>query len=190
MTLSPILKKLLFVRQFSMDEGKIDLLGTREIMLNASAILELQEIDESKFYNIAKKSTFKNITGFVEHAKVYDRMKDVFMAEIANLGKKIGQTDEGVIRVLQDIFNVYGLGEMSIDNIDNAQREALIIVRGSAIADEWINKHKKHSKTQVCTLTAGVLAGIFSYIFGKEVDCVEVHCTAQGKNYCLFKAAY
>ena len=71
MVLSPILKKLLFVRQFDIDGGKIKLLGDREIMLNASAILELQSIDESKLYDIAKKSSLKNLVSFVEHAKVF-----------------------------------------------------------------------------------------------------------------------
>ncbi|MCU0642204.1 MAG: 4-vinyl reductase [archaeon] len=189
MSLSPILKKLLFVRQFSIDNGKIDLLGGREIMLNASAILELQDIDETKLYDLGKKSGFKSISGAVEHAKVYKKMKDVFIDEIADLSKKIGQTDEGTIRMLQDIFNVYGLGEMSIQKIDNRGKEALVAVRESTIAQEWVSKYKKHSKSPVCTLTAGVLAGVFSYLMGKQIDCVETQCLAQGKSYCLFKIA-
>jgi len=190
MTLSPILKKLLFVRQFGIDEGKINLLGTREIMLNAAAILELQEIDESKLYDLAKKSSFKNIKGFVEHAKVYNKVKDVFISEIADLGNKIGQTDEGSLKVLQEIFNVYGLGDMSVQELNNAKREALIMVRESTIAEEYMKKHKKKSKNPTCTITAGVIAGIFSFIFGKEVDCVETQCLAQGRSYCMFKTGH
>ena len=50
MVLSPIIKKLMFVRQFDIDKGKIELLGGRQIMIHASAVLELQEIDEGKVY--------------------------------------------------------------------------------------------------------------------------------------------
>jgi len=189
MTLSPILKKLLFVRQFSIDEGKIELLGGREIMLNASAILELQNIDESKLYDLGKKSGFKNISVAVEHAKVYKRIKDVFIDEIADLSKKIGQTDEGTLRMLQEIFNVYGLGEMSIEKIDNKEKEAIVVIRESTIAQEWRSKNRKHSKNPVCTLTAGVIAGVFSYLMGKQIDCVETQCLAQGRSYCAFKVA-
>ena len=189
MVLSPMLKKLLFVRQFDIDEGKIKLLGDREIMLHASAILELQDIDESKLYDIAKKSSFKNLVDFVEHAKVYNRIKGIFIGDIANLGKKIGQSDEGTIKVLQDVFNVYGLGEMMIEKIDNKNKEALVIIRESAIAEEWMKKNKKHSKMPVCTLTAGVIAGVFTYIFDKEVDCVETKCKSEGASYCMFKVA-
>ncbi|MBI3334333.1 hypothetical protein HYZ97_02505 [Candidatus Pacearchaeota archaeon] len=187
MALSGILKKLLFVRQFDIDEGKINLLGNREIMLHASAILELQEMDESKLYDLAKKSGFKNLAGAVEHAQVYSRMKGVFVDEIAALGKKIGETDQGTIKTLQEIFNVYGLGEMVIQEIDNKANQALVAIKDSTIAGEWVRKNKRKSKSAVCTITAGVLAGVFSYIFGKEVDCAEIKCKAQGNSFCLFK---
>jgi len=189
MVLSPILKKLLFVRQFDIDNGKIKLLGDSEIMLNALAILELQEIDESKLYDIAKRSSFKKMSSFVEHAKVYKKMKDVFMTDAARLGTKIGETDTGVIKTLQELFNVYGLGEMLIQEIDNKQKEALIMIRKGTLAQEWMKKKRTKSKMPVCTLTSGVIAGIFSYIFKKEVDCVEAKCIAQGYGQCMFKVA-
>lgn len=187
MVLSPILKKLLFVRQFDIDKGKINLLGDKEIMLNASALLELQEIDQTKLYDIAKKSSFKNLVSFVQHAKVYEKVKDVFIGDIARLGRKIGQTDEGTITVLQEIFNVYGLGDMTIEKIDNSDKQALIVVRESTIAEEWMKKRREKAENPVCAITAGVIAGIFSYIFGKELDCVEIKCMARGSPYCLFK---
>jgi|SRR3989344_2988554 len=189
MPLSEILKRLLFVRQFDIDKGKIVLLGQRQIMLDASVILELQEIDESKMYDIGKKSGFSNIKGFVQHAKVYDKVKDIFIKEVVNLGKKIGETDEGTIKTLQSIFDVYGLGDMSIEKIDNEGKQALIRLKDSAIAEEWINKNKHRSKIPACTLTAGIIAGIFSFIFDKKLDCVEMECKATGKGYCLFKVA-
>ncbi len=177
----------MFVRQFDIDKGQIKLLGGREIMLHASAILELQEIDESKIYEAAKQSGMKNLEGAVEHAKVYGKMKDVFLNEISKLGEKIGNNEEGVISTLQEIFNIYGLGEMTIHEIDNKSNKALIIVRDSALAGEYISSKRTKSKTGVCTLTSGVLAGMFSYIFGKKVDCKEEKCKAQGNAYCLFR---
>lgn len=186
MPLSPIIKKLLFVRQFDIDGGKIQLLGDREIMLHASALLELQDIDKTKVYDAAKKSSLKQMSGAVEHAEVYSKMKDVFITEIAALGKKIGETDQGVIKTLQEIFEVYGLGQMTIENLDNAGKKASIIIRDSTIADEWKEKYGGKAKAPVCAITAGVIAGMFSYIFGKEVDCAEDKCKAEGSSYCMF----
>lgn len=187
MVLSPIIKKLMFVRQFDIDKGKIELLGGRQIMIHASAVLELQEIDEGKVYESAKQSSLKNIKGAVEHAQVYGKMRDVFMDEIASLGKKIGETDSGVINTLQEIFNVYGLGEINIQELDNAGKKAIVIVRDSALVEEFTKKTKGRSKAPVCSLTAGVIAGMFSYIFGKEIDCIEEKCKSQGNSYCLFR---
>lgn len=186
MTLSPILKKLMFVRQFEIDQGKIKVLGDREIMIHASAILELQNMDETKLYDIAKEAGKANISGAVEHAKVYGKMKDVFISEIAELGKKIGETDEGTLKTLQQLFDIYGLGQMAIEDINNKDKTAIIMVKDSSLADEFLEKKKSKSKTAVCTLTSGVIAGMFSYIFGKEVDCVEEKCKAKGEGNCLF----
>jgi predicted hydrocarbon binding protein len=185
--LSPFLQKLLFVNQFGIDKGEINMLGDKLIMLHASAILELQDIDESKLYDIAKKSSLKNLVAFVEHAKVYGKIKNVVIKELIELGQKIGQTDAGTIKTLEDLFNINGLGKMNIKSLDNANKEVIISVLDSTIALEWLEKNKKESKNAVCTLTAGVLAGMFSYIFGEDVDCVEVSCKAKGDNTCEFK---
>jgi len=187
MALSSILKRLLFVRQFDINEGKINLLGDREIMLDASALLALQEIDKSGLYNIGKKEGISKMKGAVQHANVYKEMKDVFIQEIARLGKKIGESDEGTIKTLQEIFNIYGLGEMTIQEIDNKAKSAVVLIKESTIAEEWAKRNKGRSKIGVCSLTAGVIAGMFSYIFDKEIDCSEERCRAAGNSYCLFR---
>lgn len=189
MVLSPILKKLMFVRQFDIDKGNINLLGQRQVMLDASVLLELQSIDESKLYDLAKKSAFGNLKGIIQHAKVYGKVKDIFVEEVAILGKKIGETDEGTMKTLQEIFDLYGLGEMVIEKIDNDAKQALVTIRNSVIAEEWRKVNKHSSKEKVCTLTSGVIAGVFSFIFDKKVDCAEIKCKAQGESSCMFKVA-
>ena len=52
--LSPLLQKLLFVNQFSIANGKVEILGSRHIMLDVSSIISLQEIDKTKVYNAGK----------------------------------------------------------------------------------------------------------------------------------------
>ena len=76
---------------------------------------------------------------------------------------------------------------MIVENIDNKLNKASITIKESTIALEWQETNKNKSKSSVCTLTAGVIAGMFSYIFGKQVDCVEVKCRAKGEDYCAFE---
>ena len=183
--LSELLKKLLFVRQFSMADGKIEILGNRHIMLSDSALLELQEIDETKFYELMKSSALKQMQDFVEHAKVYKHLKETVLVDIDNLSRKLGSA-EGIVKTLQDIFSLYGLGIIEIPSLDNSRKRAVIRIRESTIAHAYLKQHRKNSNKPVCVITAAVLAGIFSYLFKKQVDAAEVRCLAKGNSYCEF----
>jgi len=183
--LSSLLQRLLFVNQFNIIDGKVEVLGTRYIMLDASDLLVLQEIDKTKCYKAAKDGTKSNLKELVEHANVYEGMKDQSLKNIAELSKKIGKTDEGVIKTLQSLFEIYGLGKLQILNLDNEKKKANLRVSDSSLAKAQLKKGK--SKTPVCTLTSGILAGIFSYIFKKDVDCIETNCLGKGSQFCEFE---
>jgi predicted hydrocarbon binding protein len=183
--LSAFLQKLLFINQFEINEGRITILGNKHIMLDASSMLALQEIDKSKIYELGKKSSKSNLDNLVEHAQVYKNIKSQELSNIAELSKKIGKTDDGVLKTLQTMFEVYGLGKLQILDLDNKKNSALIQLNDSSIAATQLKKGK--SKTPACTLTSGVLAGIFSYIFGKDVNCVEKKCKAKGDSFCSFE---
>jgi len=180
--LSSFLQKLMFVNQFSIAKGKIEILKDNYIMLNARSILVLQEIDQSKVYNAGKKSSEQDIHKLVKHAQVYKNIKNQELKNIATLSKKIGKTDEGTIKTLETIFEIYGLGKLEIINLDNENSKATLRIRNSTIA---LAQPKKTS-TPSCSLTAGILAGIFSYIFDKDVDCIENKCIAKKDQSCEF----
>jgi len=184
MALSSLLQRLLFVNQFNIIDGKIEILGNRYIMLDASDLLILQEIDKTKMYNTAKNMSKSNLQDLVEHASVYKGIKDQSLKNIAELSKKIGKSDEGVIKTLQSLFEIYGLGKLEIINLDNNNKKVILRVKDSSLANAQLKKGKV--KSSVCTLTSGVLAGIFSYIFKKDVNSVERKCIAKGDESCEF----
>ena len=183
--LSPLIKKLLFVRQFEIDQGKISILGKRHIMLSDQALLELQEIDETKFYDLVKRATIKQLGDFVDHAKVYENLKGTLLTDVDNLSKKLGGR-EGIVKTLQNIFDLYGLGLIEIEKLNNDKKEAIIKVRDSTIAKAYKDKGRQKSKKPVCVITAAVIASIFSFLFKKQVDAAEVRCLAQGSGFCEF----
>jgi len=187
MTLSGFLQRLLFVNQFSINEGKVEILGTNYILLDASYILALQDIDKTKMYQTAKYASIENVKNLVEHAEVYKNIKDQSLKNIAELSRKIGKTDEGTIKTLQMIFDIYGLGKMQILDLNNDKKTAIVQIQNSSIA---IEQYKKGRTTiPKCTLTAGMLAGLFSFIFGKDVNCNENKCFAKGDEACFFNIA-
>lgn len=182
--LSSLLQRLLFVNQFNMVDGKIEILGNRYIMLDASDFLVLQDIDKTKMYKVAKDLSKNDLSNMVEHAQVYHGMKDQSLRNIAELSKKIGKTDEGVIKTLQSLFELYGLGKLEIIDLKNEQKTAILRVFQSTLGLAQLKNGKSASVS--CTLTAGILAGIFSYIFQKNVDCSENICLGMGSEYCEF----
>jgi predicted hydrocarbon binding protein len=174
----------MFINQFGINEGKIEILGSRFVMLYASDLLCLQEIDESKMYAFMKGSSKKDLSELINHAKVYKGLKNEAVKNIASLSQKIGKTDEGVVKTLQDLFELYGLGKMKITNLDNKNKKAAIEIMNSTIAFASLKNGKV--KKLVCTVTAGILAGIFSFIFKTDVDCIEKKCRASGSSTCSF----
>lgn len=186
MPLSSFLQKLMFVNQFSINDGEIKLLGDSYIMLNSESILVLQEIDKSKTYNMAKSSSKADMKSLVSHAQVYKDIKAQELKNIANLNSKIGKSDEGTLRTLESLFDIYGLGKLKILDLNNEKKTVLVQVEKSTIALKHKEKEKGKSKEAVCALTAGIIAGIFSFIFKKDVQAVEQKCLGKGDEYCEF----
>ncbi len=182
--LSPLLQKLLFINQFNVNEGKIEILGNSMIMLNASDLLVLQEMDETKMYASMKGNSKKDLKELIEHAKVYKGIKSESIKNIVSLSEKVGKNSEGIIKTLQELFELYGLGKMNITVLDNEKKKATIEIKNSPLAKAKLKDGK--SKKPCCTVTAGILAGMFSYIFKKDVDCIEKKCAAKGDDSCVF----
>jgi len=159
--LSPFLKKLLFVRQFSIDKGQIDILGQNQIMLPSDLIAELQIIDHDKVYNIVKK----HITVSME-----------------SYAKRIGSSTTGIIKSSQDIFETFGLGQFQILKLDNPKKIANITILKSSICDSC---KKLKLKKEGCLLEAA-LAGMFAFLFKTEVT-VETKGSKQGNIQFLIK---
>jgi predicted hydrocarbon binding protein len=181
MPLSNFLQKLLFVNEFRVKDGEIVLLKDKYIMLNAANLISLQEIDPEKLYGASKKSSKKDMDKMVKYANVYKKIKNQELKNIASLTKKIGKTDDGVTKTLETIFEVYGLGKLQIYDLDSTKKIAQIKIPNSTLAEG------QKSDAPMCSITAGILAGIFSFIFNKDVDCIETKCRAMGDEFCKFE---
>ena len=180
--ISDFVKRLIFARQFSLIDGKIEILGQKHIMLSNDAVLELQNIDQSKIYSIIKTSTLKNLE--LMHGKAYKALKEVSFADISEFGKKLGSSLGGVLKNIEEIYQVYGLGKLQVVDLDNDKKQAVIRVYESPIAQASLKQGR--SKTNTCTINAAVLAGMFSYLFNKKIDCIETRCLAKGNSFCEF----
>lgn len=142
-----------------MVNGKINLLGKEQVMLSSQFLLRLQTIDETQTYDLAKRTGLEDI-------KYYTKILD------SEHGDLLGH--------VKTIFDTYGLGTLEIELLKN--EKATVRVSQSALANT-----KKHSDQPVCIFTAGLLAGFFSYLLKKDVNCIEKNCKSMGSLYCLFE---
>jgi DNA-directed RNA polymerase beta' subunit len=108
--LSGFLKKLMFARQFLMMDGKIEVLGKKQVMLPADVAYELQ------------KGISNNIA-----------IKKVVQKNIEDIAKKVGSGQEGLLKNISEIFETYGLGKMQIVNLDNKNKKCILRITNSPV---------------------------------------------------------
>jgi hypothetical protein len=100
--ISPFLKKLLFVRQFIMNGGKIQILGENQVMLPSNALLSLQ--NENTFEIISKE----------------------IKVSMSSYAKKIGSSSGGMLKSVQDIYETMGLGKMRVVKLVADKKQVIV----------------------------------------------------------------
>ena len=154
--LSSFLKKLLFARQFFMADGKIEILGKKQVMLPSDVIAAVEGID---------------------HELVYNNVKNTVKKDIEDYAKKLGSSEEGILKNIGDIFGTFGLGRLEIVDLDNKKKSCIIRVHNSPLMEI------KNSKSTSSTMTPAIISGVFSFLFDKEVDAKQTNPSARGFDY-------
>jgi predicted hydrocarbon binding protein len=88
--------------------------------------------------------------------------------------------DDENLRKIEEYFNECGWGKMSIVRASPEKYEARVKLLNSVIAENY----KK--RELACYCISGLLAGIFTYLSGVEVQCNEMKCIANKDKYCEF----
>ena len=143
-----------------MINGKIEVLGKRHIMLPSDLLFTLQQ-SSSDTYSFSKKRGFENMK---------------------YLGGKLGASQEGMLNNIKNIYETFGLGILELVDLKNKEKQAAVIIRDSPLAKESPRLKDKTS----CLLISGILAGMFTYFFGTDVDAKEKRCFSSGATYCEF----
>ncbi|MAG78382.1 hypothetical protein CL616_03390 [archaeon] len=155
--LSPFLKKLLFVRQFLIDNGKIEILGQNQIMLPSGLLAEMQSIDKDKFYSVVKKH---------------------IQTSMQTYAKKMGTTSSGIIKSSQDIFETYGLGQFKLIKLDNTKKTAIVSISQSSL-------YSPKNKEEI--LLEAALDGMFSFLFKTNIKVESKANGKQSKQFIINK---
>jgi predicted hydrocarbon binding protein len=162
--LSDFIKKLMFIHQFNISKGDVSMLGVHDILLPAE-ILQLINTPNKDLYK-KLKATFK-------------RTFDVFLMKIGS------STLEQKYQNMMDILNTMGIGDVEQEFINSAQHQAIMKVYKSPLIELAIQNGEKN-KGPYCNVTKAILAGAFSSLFNRDIDCTETKCSITGTEYCQF----
>jgi len=145
-----------------MNKGSIEVMDRKQVLLSS----ELIHLMQNKLY--------------------YDDVKKILKNEFHELSNSFGSKRQDLMKNIEDIFDIYGLGKLEINDIDEKKQSASLNVYNSSIAHAHLLKNQNSSEP-ICHLTKGMLAGIFSFIFNCDVECDEIKCYAKGDEYCEFR---
>lgn len=162
--LSPLLKKLIFARQFSVDNGEIQIIQLRNMLISPDLILQLQEADSPRLYTISKK---------------------VMKKDLDFLRGKISLEGQGNIQRLEELYELFGFGDIKVIDLDRKKKRGVVNIHNSPIARSYLLS-RKASKEPTCNFIAGKIAGMFCFIFKKDVDAKEIKCLSKGDDFCQF----
>lgn len=162
--ISPFLKKLMFARQFLIENGKIEIIKLRNMMISPNFILSLQEKDPDKLYGLSKKVMKKDLEFFNE---------------------KISLSGAASLNRIEEIYEALGFGKINIVDIDRKKKRSTVNILNSPIAKAHLVDHK-NSPEPKCHFIAGKISGMFSFLFKEDVDAKEVKCIAKGDDFCQF----
>ena len=90
-------------------------------------------------------------------------------------------SDEETIRFMTVMGPQIGWGRFELEAFDPKRKHLTIKVFSSPFAEAY-----GPSSNSVCHFIRGVLAGMASVIYGREVEARESSCLAKGDAFCLF----
>lgn len=172
MGVSNIFKKLLLTRALHFEEGKVEILGLKGIIIPISAFCDFQKkLSE----NIGEKKTFESIK---EIGKSQGKLA-------VNSGiTKFGKLSEKFLELEIGLAEMLGLGKFEIVNIDLKDAKSVIHVQ-SNFAKEYLQKFGK-SKQPIDYFLTGLIEGFSENFIKKPVICKETICIGMGNSYCEF----
>ena len=165
MGVSDFMKKMMFVRQFSSDNGKITVYDVRLVTL---AFISLKEMQEEIISGLGKKGV----------GIIYNASKKGGYEMAKQLCTVMGLSGSKAVDLLMlGCRELTGWGSFELMDYKPAERKAIFHVTNGPFGEV-------PSKAENCHFTRGLVAGAMTYIFNSEVDAVETKCMAKGERFC------
>ncbi len=159
-----ILKEL----AFNPEKGGLFYKEVRYLLLRPETLAAFQKAFEREMGEKASEVLYES--GFQGGTLSSKRFREVF-----------GLSDEEITRFMVQMGSQIGWGRFELERFDANQKVFSVKVYHSPFAEGY-----GPSSQPVCHMIRGVLGGMGSLVFGKEIQSKEVSCLARGDDYCRF----
>lgn len=160
-----VLKELIF----NPEKGGLFYNEVRYLLLRPESLAAFQRAIEKETGEKASEILYQS--GYEGGTLSSKRYREVF-----------GFSDEEIVRFMVEMGSQIGWGKFELETFDGNQKVLVVKVYHSPFAEGY-----GPSSKPVCHMIRGVLGGMASTIFGKEMESKEVSCLAKGDEYCRFK---
>jgi len=160
-----ILNKLIGSGKLNFKEGEVELLGTKICLIPPDMYLEL----------------LRGLRALKSEQMLYEISEDSSKRWFHELVKSSKKSMESLVDTVPTVLNLLALGEVSFQKKDFSKLEFEVVLENSLIAELW-----GKSQDPVDIQFAGYLAGAFSSIFNKKMQCNEVECKTVSSDKCVF----
>jgi predicted hydrocarbon binding protein len=160
-----ILKELVF----NSEKGGLFYKEVRYLLVRPETLAAFQKAAEKEMGEKASNILYQS--GFQGGTLSSKKYREVF-----------GFSDEEIIRFMVEMGPQIGWGRFELERFDGNKKTLIVRVYHSPFAEGY-----GPSSKPVCHMIRGVLAGMTSLVFRKEIESKEVSCLARGDEYCRFE---
>ena len=169
--LSSFFKKLLMTKQLHFIEGDVAVFGINHILQPASGHLHLHQLLLEKM-------------GERGAEVVYESGKNAALELARQLYLKFKLKGLESVGLWQNLIELNGMAK--IRTVSPKEGGKVLVEATSIVAKTVLQKQGKSKGRKVDVFLAGFLAGVFSQIYNRELECSEVKCLVEGEPFCLF----
>jgi uncharacterized protein len=154
---------------FSEEKGGLFYKEVRYLLIRPETLITFQRAIEKELGEKASQILYQS--GFIGGILSSKRYREVF-----------GLSDEQIIHFMIEMGPQIGWGRFELERFDPSKKILIVRVYHSPFAEAYGD-----SSSPVCHFIRGVLGGMASIVFGREIEAKEVACLSTGDECCRFE---
>jgi len=165
-----IYRKLSSLRHVEIRNGHFCLYKTPMTFLSPSAFASLEKV---MIENVGEEKAGKQMYMiFIEAGKEMAKM----------IHKNTMKTGLDLIHYVATLSSIGGWGTWDVVYANDKKLEGIYTQK-----DFLVSHYLKPSKKPMCHMPRGLITGVWRFAIGKNVDCIEISCVAEGYDKCTFE---